>query len=281
MAPIFLNMLIQKLLVSVPLSFLRLVSLLKHEARRRLLTRQSPRSTATLSDPSDVELGKEYPGSVTFVMQVSLAFVAFSPLNVIPSLLFFAAVAFLYKHSLLFSGRVKFESGGLYWEKVVRHLLIALSLHHLLLFVHFTFRQATVAGLLLVPPTLFIVAFDVFLRRAFGGLMKAPAQTDEYRAELRLLVDTVKAEQEKMLKGEETEGGTTGATGDHKHHHHDNVLLIPVKSVTSDQHQDSAQEEEEDAPNPYMNPVLFRSHPVLMLDPALLPLIQRLSEHPQ
>ncbi|KAJ1978537.1 hypothetical protein H4R34_003167 [Dimargaris verticillata] len=146
--PFFINYVIVLGIAYLPFKLLQVLPMIWTAFRRYLCT--TPRDFAEVVAPIYVAWGARYPVPM-LVFVLTLTYSNISPLILVFGVLYFVLGFVFYKYVFLYVYFKYYESSGRMWPYVVRRLVVAMYLYHLLMFGYFSLKGVWVVAILTIP----------------------------------------------------------------------------------------------------------------------------------
>ncbi|KAH9855932.1 DUF221-domain-containing protein [Lenzites betulinus] len=141
---------------------------------------RTPREIREWTQPPEFQYAI-YFSNLLFMGTVALFFAPLAPLVAVAAAIVFWISSWVYKYQLMFVFVSKTETGGRMWNVVINRLLMAVILMHciMLLTAGLSFKFSSFKWLALIPPMFFILAFKIYIRRAFQPAFRYYMPTEE------------------------------------------------------------------------------------------------------
>jgi len=145
----------------------QIINLLWLSFKTRVFGR-TPRDIREWTQPPEFQYAVYY-SNLLFMASVGLVFAPLAPLVAIAACIVFWLGSWIYKYQLMFVFVSKVESGGRLWNVVVNRLLFCVLLMQLLMILTIGLQKGfgTFIWVSAVPPILFMIAFKIYINRAF------------------------------------------------------------------------------------------------------------------
>jgi hypothetical protein len=150
MGAYFTNYMFMKAFIGLGMEIMRVPALFSATLKTLFTANTTPRDkkmtplfggVRAMSNPGWFPFAKIYAQDIMLVV-VCATFACIAPLALIPGLLYFLNASYIYKHQMLYVYEPTFETGGKWWPKVARCIVVALL-----------FAQCTMVGMMILKET--------------------------------------------------------------------------------------------------------------------------------
>ena len=156
MGAFFTNYLIMKAFTGLGIEIIRLPAMFSSVLKFLFTSNLTPRdrkypylfgSVRTMSNPGWFPFAKIYAQD-TLLVVVCATYACIAPLSLVAGLCYFAGASFVYKHQMLYVYEPIYETGGKWWPKIARCIVVALL-----------FAQSTMVGMMILKGTYMEIYF--------------------------------------------------------------------------------------------------------------------------
>lgn len=195
----FLNVIIQKALISVMLNLLKMGRLSTSILNR--LLRGGSFYLFNLDVRSDrIMIGNYYPEYILFVFMILMAFLPITPIISLAGLLFYFLAYFVFRHHFIFNIELPHESGGRYWFFMPTPILVGCFMGQLFCGIQFTFDGGALYAIVLLPLMVVTFAASYFLKNTFERRSLFSPLGPEYMDKVEELENRMVAKQTETVK---------------------------------------------------------------------------------
>lgn len=287
-AAFYMNIVIQRALISLMLVLLRIVPLVIHLLGRTFWRNNVRRHTLNAA-PAKVSMGCIYPEQIAFVFMITMAFLPLTPVISLAALVFYSISYLVFRYHFIYSYEIPHESGGKYWTFLPTPILVGCMMGQIFTMIQFAFRDGTAQALLLAPLLIITLGSIIFMKRVFERRSDNLPLGPEGTARSNNLARIMRERQTEIVlevaqrAGEDTVVLEEGEEMEREKSARLNVGDCKYETVPYDFGEASPQppldlpegfQDISATDNPYCNPIVFKRHAHLMLPAAFFHVLQ-------